>query len=162
MHPPVKAIILGLTNSGKSTIATILKDRGWPVLEVDDEAQKKNGGIWPESEAVLDILFKEINEEVLEHDNIIFVTSFLDIGDTKKFVDAGFKIIEIHASYEELRKRKIQRDGYPTDELERFNRNYQNFQKYLPQVSQYICLSLDTTGKESELLAHEVEQELLR
>jgi len=162
MHPQVKVVILGLSNSGKSTIATMLKDRNWPIFEVDDEAQKRNRGIWPESEDVLDTLFKEINEEIFEHNDIIFVTSFLEIDDTKRLFDAGFKIIEIHASYEELRKRKIQRDGYPRDEWDRFNRNYENFQKYLPKVSKYICLSLDTTGKKAELLVNEVEQELLR
>lgn len=162
MLPQVKVIILGLTNSGKSTIATLLKDKGWPILEVDDEAQKRNGGVWPESEAVLDTLFKEINEEVFERNDIVFVTSFWEIGDTKRFFDAGFKIIEVHASYAELRKRKIQRDGYPDDEWERFNRNYENFQSYLPQVSEYICLSLDTTSNKSELLANEIEQELIR
>jgi broad-specificity NMP kinase len=160
MSAQIKAIILGLTNSGKSSVAELLKKRGWPIVEVDDEAQARNGGIWPESEDVLDVLFKEINEEVLKSDNIVFVTSFLEIIDTKRFIESGFTIIELRASYKELQRRKIQRDGYPQDEWERFNRNYENFQKYLPQVSEHISLSLDSTNKKSEDLADEIEQAL--
>ncbi len=69
-------VILGLTNSGKSSVAEILKDRGWPVLEVDDEAQMKNDGIWPEDEEILDKLFKEVNTEVLKMKKYYFCNLF--------------------------------------------------------------------------------------
>ncbi len=78
---------------------------GWPVVEVDDIAQEKNNGIWPESEAVLGVLFEEVNCEVIKRDEVVYVTSFLDKSDVERFYNAGFKIIELHATYEELRQR---------------------------------------------------------
>lgn len=160
MHKKIKAVILGLTNSGKSSVAEVLRTDGWPILEVDDVAQEKNGGIWPESEDVLEKLFKETNEEVTGMDNVVFVTSFLEPEDLKRFVDQGFKIIELHASYDELLRRKIQRDGEPKDKLERFNRNYNNFQIIKDQVKDTLSLSLDTTGKSVHEVVVVVEMEL--
>ncbi len=160
MEKKVKAVIMGLTNSGKSSAAEILQKKGWPILEVDDEAQKRNGGIWPESEEVLDVLFRQINEEVLLMENVIFVTSFLEIENIKRFYASGFKIIVIHADYEELLRRKIQRDGQPKDNLERFNRNYWNFVKILEETGSYESLRLNTTGVKVEKVAEALEREL--
>ncbi len=162
MRQSTKMVILGLTNSGKSSVAEILKDRGWPVLEVDDEAQMKNDGIWPEDEEILDKLFKEVNTEVLKMKNIIFVTSFLEIADLKKFKEVGFEIVEIYADYEELQGRKIKRDGHPEDNFERFNRNYNNYQRMRGQMEKYFDLSLNTTGVEPVVTAGKVESYLGR
>ncbi len=156
----VKAVILGLTNSGKSTVASRLKDLGWPVIEVDDIAQEKNNGIWPESEAVLDVLFNQANNEVILYPDIVYVTSFLDRSDVEQFYNAGFKIIELHAAYEELRKRRIDRDGYPKDNWERFDRNYNYYQKLVPDISKYFSLSVDTTNVDRAELAAILDKEL--
>lgn len=158
----IKAVLLGLTNSGKSTTAAILKAKGWPVVEIDDIAQARNSDVWPESEALLDRLFKAITEEILLRENLVFVTSFLEIADVIRFKQAGFKILELHASYEELKRRKIKRDGYPKDAFERFDRNYANYQRIMSEVNHYISLSLDTTLLTSEDLAKMIEVELSR
>lgn len=158
MHKQVKVVILGLSNSGKSTVASLLKSRNWFVIEVDDIAQYKNGGIWPEDENILDKLFKEANREILELKNVVFVTSFLEIEDIKRFTASGFKIIELHASRDELVRRKIQRDGVPQDNYERFNRNYKNYQQMLPLMRDYLSLSLDSTDMVSEDLAKVIEK----
>jgi RNase adaptor protein for sRNA GlmZ degradation len=158
MHPQVKIVILGLTNSGKSTVSAVLKDKNWFIVEVDDIAQYKNKGVWPEDEDLLDKLFKEVNEEVLKLNNVIFVTSFLEIKDLERFHEAGFKIIELHASYDELVRRKVQRDGAPQDNYERFNRNYKNYQNMLPLMKDHLSLSLDTTGVKSEEIARTIEK----
>jgi hypothetical protein len=157
MQSQSKTVILGLTNSGKSSVATLLQERGWPVFEVDDEAMRRNSGIWPEDEAVLDTLFKEINEQVLGFEKVVFVTSFLEVVDIERFTLAGFTILEMHASYEELRRRKIQRDGYPRDNWERFNRNYDNYQVIMQTMKSHIALSIDSTKRSSKSIADEVE-----
>ncbi len=158
MHKKVKVVLLGLTNSGKSTVANILKDKGWPILEVDDLAQENNNGIWPEDEDFLDKLFKEINTKVLKMENVIFVTSFLEIEEVKAFYESGYKIIELHAKYDELVRRKVKRDGIPKDNYERFNRNYNNFQIMIPLMKGYLSLRLDTTGIESKEIARQIEE----
>ena len=157
-----KAVILGLTNSGKSTTSAHLKEMGWPVIEVDDIAQEKNNGIWPESEAVLDVLFQEANDEVIKLVDVAYVTSFLDRSDVEHFYNAGFKIIELHATYKELRRRRISRDGEPTDNWERFDRNYNYYQKIVPDISNYFSLSIDTTNVDRAELAATLDKELRR
>lgn len=161
MHTNVKVVLLGLSNTGKSSVAAHLRNNNWFVIEVDDIAQYKNKGIWPENENELDILFKEVNQEVLKLENVIYVTSFLEVEDILRFHKAGFTCIELHTSYEELIRRKSKRDGVPKDNYERFKRNYDNYQHKVPTMKKYWSLSLDTTETESAQLAHIVEKFLV-
>ncbi len=46
----MKPLLLGLSGVGKSTVAP---RSGLEVFEIDDETQRLNGGIWPESEEVI-------------------------------------------------------------------------------------------------------------
>ncbi len=162
MLKKVKAIILGLSNSGKSSVAEILLRNGWPIFEVDDEAFRRNDVIWEAEEDVMDRLFKQINDEVINFEEVVFVTSFLEISDIKRFKDKGFMIIELHADYEELIRRKTLRDKPTQEKLERYDKNYKNYVEIIKETEYLFDLSLDTTNSSPEEIAGKIDFELKR
>ncbi len=142
---------------GKSTVAPRLGQAlGLEVLELDDETQRLNGGVWPESEEVIDRLFARIVKDFLETDadSILFVTSYLTREEISAFYEQGFVIIELHTTLSELVRRKRQRDG-SLDEA-RIRRNYGIYQGIVddPAVQSVVRVSVDTTQRSSA----EVEQ----
>ena len=47
------------------------------------------------------------NDAALEMDGIVYVTSWLSRESMKQFYQKGFRIIELHADFEELLRRKL-------------------------------------------------------
>ena len=119
------------------------------MLEIDDETERLNGGIWPESEEVIDELFARIVKNFLETeaDSILFVTSYLLTEEITAFYEQGFVIIELHATLPELINRKRQR-GDSLDN-ERIYRNYGIYKGITgaPSVQSMLRLSIDTTQR---------------
>ncbi len=153
----MKLLLLGPSGVGKSTIATGLgQTLGLEVLEIDDETERLNGGVWPESEDIIDDLFARIVKDFLKTDakSILFVTSYLSTEEIVAFYAQGFVIIELQASLPELVNRKRQR-GDALDN-ERITRNYGIYKGIIadPSVQSRLRLAVDTT----QHLPTEVEQ----
>jgi dephospho-CoA kinase len=151
----MKAVILGLSGVGKSTIANVLKDKyALPILEVDDVVkdmkQENRIGSIKVSE-----IFEMTNEKVLGMDNVIYVTSKLLPERIEQFYDAGFKIIELHASYETIISRLKNRDNIDKHEIENQKYKYKVYMERVdePSIQKCFALRLDTTAiKEKDIL----------
>lgn len=146
----MKVLLLGCSGVGKSTVAPHLGQvLGLEVLEIDDETERLNGGVWPESEEVIDDLFEHIVRDFLETDanSILFVTSYLTTKEIAAFYKQGFIIIELHATLPELLERKRQRDS--SLDSERIYRNYGIYKGIVddPSVQGMLRLSVDTTQR---------------
>lgn len=155
----MKIILLGITGSGKSTIAQkIASVFGIQVIEADNEVIRLNNGLWPKEEQIIDKYFQIISDKVLEMDNIVYVISWLSKKRVKQFFDKGFKIIELHASIEELLKRKVQRDNPAESEINRFKENFNGYYEVVfdEKVKPLITLSLDTTTMKPEEVLKEI------
>jgi shikimate kinase len=156
----MKILLLGVSCSGKSTIAsdlaTALKLR---LLEADDEVLRLNGGVWPPDEETIDTYFGVTNKEVLKMDNIVYVISWLEQNDIFAFYKADFILVEIHASYEVLRKRKQARDNPAKQAEKRHQKNFKLYSEIVndPNINKLLSVSLDT----SELTLDEVLQAVL-
>ncbi len=143
----MKVLLLGRSGAGKSTVAPNLgRAFGLVVLEVDDEATKLNGGVWPETEAVIDALFDRITPSVLARDHVLFVTSWLSAEEIAAFYERGFYIVELHATFGELVTRKRRRGDSLNDG--RFYENYRTYRSITDDAASknMFHLSLDTTG----------------
>ena len=156
----MKLVLLGPSGVGKSTIAASLGQiLGLEVLEIDDEAERLNGG-WPESEDVIDDLFERIVKDFLKTDAkfVLFVTSYLLAKEIAAFYERGFVVIELHATLPELVKRKRQR-GDALDN-ERIYRNYGSYKSITddPSVRSMLRVSVDTTQRSPA----EVEQLIVK
>ena len=154
----MKVLLLGRSGAGKSTVApNVGRAFGLTVLEVDDEATRLNGGVWPETEEVIDALFDRITPKVLTMDAVLFVTSWLSVEEITAFYKRGFLIVELHATYGELVARKRQRGDSLDDG--RFYKNYRTYQSITDDAARknMFRLSLDTT----ELSPAEVERTIL-
>lgn len=142
----MKVVLLGRTGSGKSTIAASLGEvLGLAVLEVDDETTLLNGGRWPEDEDVIDYFFAVTNRKVLAMESVLYVTSWLSRDEIRAFYQQGFKIVELHAKFDELLKRK-QRRGDAIN-YEQFRINYEGYLAIVNRadVKSMIALSINTS-----------------
>lgn len=155
----MKIVLLGITGSGKSTIAQKISDVfSLQVIEADNEVIRLNNGLWPKDEQIIDKYFEKTSDKVLEMDNIVYVISWLSKKRVKQFSDKGFKIIELHASIEVLLKRKIQRDNPAESEINRFKENFNGYYEVVfdEKVKPLITLSLDTTTMKPEEVLKEI------
>ncbi|OGD08821.1 hypothetical protein A2397_05245 [Candidatus Amesbacteria bacterium RIFOXYB1_FULL_44_23] len=144
----MKIVLLGITGSGKSTIAQKLADRfGIDVVEADDEVIRLNNDLWPKDEKIIDKYFQVTSDKVFTMDNVLYVISWLSKKRIKQFASNGFKIIELHADIKELLKRKIQRDNPTKNEISRFKENSNGYYEVVfdDEIKPLISLSLDTT-----------------
>lgn len=145
----MKILLLGLSGSGKSTVAKLITEMfNLNLYEADDQVEKINGGVWPNSDGVITKGFKIANEKVLNLDNVLYVISWLTHKEIKKFLKVGFEIIEMHADFDELVRRKKIRDNITEAKIEKFKLTYiEYFNTILDQdILKYYKLSIDTTN----------------
>jgi shikimate kinase len=142
----MKVMLFGCSGVGKSTVAASLgQPLGLRVLEADDEATRLNGGVWPAQEETIDHFFELTNIRVLELEEVLYVTSWLEPEEIAAFHQQGFVIIELYANLAALIARK-QRRGDTIDE-QRFLVNYRRSQEIIDsaQVQRMLSLSIDTS-----------------
>ncbi len=146
----MKLLLLGLSASGKSTVAKKISEKfNLKLLEADDTVEKINGGTWPDNDETITKGFKIANDEALQSDNILYVISWLTHKEIKRFLNAGFKIVEMHAEFEELVKRKLKRDNETPERIEKFKLTYiEYFNTVLNEnIKDLYRVSIDTTNK---------------
>ena len=145
----MKILLLGLSGSGKTTIAKEISSRfSLNLYEADDEVKRINGGVWPESDDVVTKGFEIANAKALIQDDIIYVISWLSEEEINKFLKSNFIIFETHAEFDELVRRKIERDKITPEKIEKFKLTYiEYFNTILNRdmVEKYR-MSIDTTN----------------
>jgi len=144
----MKLLLIGLSASGKSTVSKLVaKDFNLQLIEADDEVEKYNGGVWPDSDEVITKVFEDTDKWVIEMDNVIYVTSWMEQDIIKNFHANGFKIIEMHADFDELVRRKKVRDNITDEKIEKFKLTYiEYFNTILNiEIKDLYEASIDTT-----------------
>lgn len=144
----MKLLLIGLSGSGKSTVAKLIAGKfNLKLVEADDTVEKINGGSWPDNDEIITKGFKMANREVLNMDNVLYVISWLTHKEIKKFLNAGFKIVEMHADFDELVRRKKERDKISEEKIEKFKLTYiEYFNTILNStIKDLYKASIDTT-----------------
>jgi len=155
----MKVLLLGLTGAGKTTVAKNVANKyNLNLIEADDEVIKLNGGHWPNSEEIIDRYFEVTNDKVMGLDNVLYIISWLIPERINEFYNKDFIIIELHADFNELLRRKISRDGVSDEEKKRFRKNYLGYVKDIlsDKTKRMLTLSLDTTKLSSEEIMFKV------
>lgn len=149
----MKILILGLSGAGKSTVSKLLAEYyKLELIEADDEVMKANGGVWPKdsntTDDFIDRIFEETNKRVVETDNFVYVISWMKEERIRQFYDKGFIIIEMHADYDVLLKRKEKRDGFSGVEPNMFQNAYISYFETIlsSELKELYTLSIDTTN----------------
>jgi adenylate kinase family enzyme len=119
-RPDLKAIVIGASCAGKTTLVRYLRARSdLPLLEIDDELVRENGGEYPSDyQHKHQVVAPRVIEQVLRKDSIVFFTN------TDYFTDADlslarsreFKIIQLEIPLTVLRDRncrRVKEERYP-------------------------------------------------
>jgi hypothetical protein len=114
----MKAIIIGTSLSGKTALINYLRSqRNLPLLEIDDELTKANGGKYPDDvEYKHAVLIPQIIKDILSREEIIFFTNtdYFTDEDLKTAKSIGFKVIQLGVGLNELKRRnesRVQKEG---------------------------------------------------
>ncbi|MEK7648153.1 MAG: hypothetical protein AAB384_03940 [Patescibacteria group bacterium] len=106
----MRLLILGLSATGKTTLATTLRTiTNAPVIDVDDAVRAITGGSWPADMDTLDALFESVNRDVIGLPRAIYLTSWLTAAQIREFATTGWTLIELHAEVHERINRRIAR-----------------------------------------------------
>src|SRR5262245_25320624 len=133
-----KAIIIGASTSGKSTLVTYFRDiMHLPVSEIDEELIRMNGGTYPQdSKYKMDELCPKIVQDVINQDNIIFFTGthYFRSQDLETARQKGFKILQLILDREQMEKRnkyRVENECY--DDLSKYFNSMLEYQKQMKE-----------------------------
>lgn len=104
----MKAIIIGTSASGKSTVMKyLIENSSLNISEIDQELTDLNNGEYPsDNEFKHNVLAPKIIDKVLDSEIIFFTnTDYFTVEDLKKAKKKGFKILQIYADLETLKER---------------------------------------------------------
>lgn len=156
-------LLLGMTCAGKSTLAPTLAQRyGLTLLEADDEVQRLNDGVWPLDEATIDTYFAQTTPKVLQMEQVLYVISWLSKAEIQAFYQAGFKLVELHASYDEIKRRKVLRDDFALYGEARLRRNFHLYFELIndPEIKRLFSVSVDSSELEPDQVRRAVTEKL--
>ena len=129
----MKAIVIGSSLSGKTTIVRKLRAEGiTSILEIDEELTRMNGGVYPDNiDYKHNFLVPQIVSKILGRNNIIFFTNtdYFSLQDLRIAKDKGFKILLISVDLNELQRR---------NKLRVENEGYEDLGKYLEGMVEYL------------------------
>lgn len=106
-----KVIILGPQCSGKTTIKRYLENNhSLNLIEEDELFTQLNDGEYPQDiEYKENILRPKLNQIISTSENMIYITSYLDIELLKEFKSKGYKIIQLELDRKEFNLRNEKR-----------------------------------------------------
>ena len=156
----MKAIVIGTSLSGKTTLVRFLKEKtDFPLIEVDEELTRANSGTYPlDNKQKHTVLIPKIIKRVLNSNDIVFFTNtdyftFEDLATARR---NGFFIIQLSLDSEQLLKRnkfRVENEGYSdlSQWLERMV-NYQTAIREKRLVDNIIDASQSTEEIATELI----------
>lgn len=132
----MKALIIGTSLSGKTTIIRYLRPKSHvPILEMDEELKILNNGEYPEDiEYKLKVLTPKIINKILNLKNIIFFTNtdYFTVDDLFIAKKRGFKIIQLELELDQLKQRneyRVKKEGY--EDLSKWFKGMLQYQEVL-------------------------------
>lgn len=150
----MKKIILGPPLTGKSTLAQELRIRvQTPVLDFDEELLKLNDNKWPGDDSELnDRLRKEVEQDILGRDDIIFMAFEFSLEGLRIARDNGFTIYQLTAErgvLEERNRKRLVTD--PTNDAFDYVDTNLAYQKSVKEAG-LVDLELDATAPAEDLV----------
>lgn len=107
----MKLFLLGAPGSGKTTLIAPLRERlTIPVLDMDEEVKRANGGVWPSLD-VKRALTKGILRDLSLLDDVVLAYSVLDDEGLEVLRDHGWRLVLLDLAEPQLRERLTRREA---------------------------------------------------
>jgi shikimate kinase len=102
----VRIFVVGAPCAGKTTVVRILR-HAWRLnaVDMDEEIARLNGGVWPTIEYKEDVLQPRVLDEAIASGDIVLFNSYLQVDRAARLRGAGFRIVLLDVSEEELMRR---------------------------------------------------------
>ncbi|MEK7129785.1 MAG: hypothetical protein AAB803_02085 [Patescibacteria group bacterium] len=156
----MKAIIIGTSLSGKTTLVNHLRSQGnLPLFEMDDELVRTNNGSYPDDVKYKHhVLAPQIIKDILRKEEIIFFTNadYFTDEDLKTAKNIGFKVIQLEVGLDELKRRnevRVQKEG--RDDWSRWFEGMLKYQKDIKEkglVDKVIAMNQPIEDAAKDLL----------
>ena len=160
MQHPYKAIVIGTSLTGKTTLIDYLRKNGnQQIQEIDEELTQLNGGGFPKDDNYKNtVLAPQIKAKVLLNENVLFFTNahYFTPEDLETAHQKGFKIVQLFVDKDELDKRNKQRM-----ENEDYQDHSQWFNSMLEYQKEIIDKGLVDKVIETNKSVEEVAKELI-
>ena len=107
----MRTLVAGAPCSGKTTVARLLREsHGRNAVDCDDEIARLNGGTWPSDfDTKNHVLLPRVLHEATVSDDILLFNSYTPLVYVRRLRRAGFRIVLLDVSDEELLRRHAQR-----------------------------------------------------
>lgn len=155
----MKAIIIGTSLSGKTTLIRLLRTKtNLPISEMDEELTLLNRGKFPSDYKLkYEIVAPKVINKILNREEIVFFTNtdYFTIKDLSHAKKLGFKIIQLQLSLEELIKRnesRMKNEGY--DDMGQWLEGMLEYQAEIKDAG-LVDKDIDA-NKSTELIAEEL------
>jgi GTPase SAR1 family protein len=151
----IKAIVIGASTSGKTTLLGRIRGKMSLIMEEsDDVLTAMNGGVYPKDDNYkMKILVPKMVDDVLAQKEILFFsnTHYFTNEDLKKAREKGFKIIQLGVNKKEMLNRNIYRvDNLGYEDLSRFFKSMTDYQKKIFEEG-LVDKVLDGAGEVDDL-----------
>lgn len=114
----MKLLVIGPLCSGKTTICRHLRAASVPVVDLDDELVRVNGGVYPDIDTRKTVVAPQALANVAAMPDVVVFHSTLDSADVYALKAAGFTTALLEVSEAELRHRhkvRLDEEGWSNE-----------------------------------------------
>jgi dephospho-CoA kinase len=129
-----KIMLLAPSAGGKSTLMRYLREHSeLNIVETDEEVTKANDGKWPSDDYKNEVLIPLTFKSILIQKQVLFLMKDLPIGLLREARSAGFYIVALILTYEQLMERNSKRM-----EEESYDDGSAWFKAQIEQIESYV------------------------
>lgn len=115
----MRLLVVGPNGAGKTTVSRQLRAAGLPVVDLDDELVRLNGGVYPDDETRKNVVAPQAWANVKAMPKVVVLHAVLTPEEVSGLRSAGFTTALLEVAEPELRRRhqkRLAEEGWSNEE----------------------------------------------